>query len=74
MRNCAVYRGWKKIADALGVSLDSLVGERANSKFDKMTLKRIEEIEQLEDDKKKTLFDVIDNFIREAKGRKAFAV
>lgn len=64
----------KRIADALGVSLDYLIGEGTNSKFDKMTLKRIEEIEQLEDDKKKTLFDVIDTFIREAKGRKAFAV
>jgi transcriptional regulator with XRE-family HTH domain len=64
----------KRIADALGVSLDYLVGEGTNSKFDKMTLKRIEEIEQLEDDKKRTLFDVIDTFIREAKGRKAFAV
>lgn len=37
-------------------------------------LQYIEEIEQLEDDKKRTLFDVIDTFIREAKGRKAFAV
>ncbi len=64
----------KRIADALGVSLDYLVGEGLNSKFDKNTLKRIEEIEQLEDDKKRTLFDVIDTFIRESKGRKAFAV
>lgn len=63
----------KKIADALEVSLDYLVGEGVNSKFDKSTLKRIEEIQQLEDDKKKTLFDVIDTFIRESKGRKAFA-
>jgi transcriptional regulator with XRE-family HTH domain len=64
----------KRIADALEVSLDYLVGEGTNSKFDKKTLMRIEEIELLEDDKKKTLFDVIDTFIREAKGRKAFAV
>jgi transcriptional regulator with XRE-family HTH domain len=63
----------KKMADALEVSLDYLVGEGINSKFDKMTLKRIEEIEHLDVDKKKTLFDVIDTFIRESKGRKAFA-
>jgi len=63
----------KKIADAFGVSLDYLVGEGINSNFDKKTLQRIEEIELLEEDKKKTLFDVIDTFIREAKGRKAFA-
>jgi transcriptional regulator with XRE-family HTH domain len=64
----------KKIADALEVSLDYLVGEGINSKFDKLTLKRIEEIEQLDDDRKRILFDVIDTFIRESKGRKAFAV
>lgn len=64
----------KKIADALEVSLDYLVGEGVNSKFDKLTLKRIEEIQQLDDDKKHTLFDVIDTFIRESKGRKAFTV
>jgi len=45
-----------------------------NSKFDKLTLKRIEEIQQLDEDKKHTLFDVIDTFIRESKGRKAFTV
>jgi transcriptional regulator with XRE-family HTH domain len=64
----------KKIADALEVTLDYLVGEGINSKFDKLTLKRIEEIEQLDDDRKRILFDVIDTFIRESKGRKAFAV
>ena len=63
----------KKIADALEASLDYLVGEGVNSKFDKPTVKRIEEIQPLEDDKKKTLFDVIDTFILESKGRKAFA-
>jgi hypothetical protein len=41
--------------------------------YNKM-LEQLEEIELLEDDKKKTLFDVIDTYIREAKGRKAFAV
>ena len=64
----------KRIADILKVSLDYLVGEDMNSKFDKNTLKRIEEIELLDDDKKRTLFDVIDTFIRESKGRKAFAL
>ena len=64
----------KRMADALDVSLDYLVGNGINSKFDKKTLMRIEEIEQLEEDKKKTLFDVIDTFIRESKGHKAFAV
>jgi transcriptional regulator with XRE-family HTH domain len=64
----------KRIADILDVSLDYLVGEGVNSKFDKTTLRRIEEIAQLEEEKKRTLFDVIDTFIRESKGRKAFAM
>ena len=64
----------KRIADTLEVSLDYLVGEGMNSKFDKNTLKRIEEIDQLDDDKKRILFDVIDTFIRESRGRKAFAL
>lgn len=60
----------KKIADALGVTLDYLVGEGANSKFDKKTLKRFEEIEDLEEDKRKVLYDLIDTYIRDAKIRR----
>ena len=39
----------KKIADALEVSLDYLVGEGINSKFDKRTLKRLQDLELLDD-------------------------
>ncbi|MFY0256474.1 helix-turn-helix domain-containing protein [Chitinophaga sp. 30R24] len=63
----------KKIADALEVSLDYLVGEGINAHFDKKTLKRLEELELLEDDKKKTLYDLIDTYIRDAKARRAYA-
>ena len=63
----------KKIADAFEVSLDYLTGEGQNSKFDKKTLKRLHDLEALEDDKKKTLFDLIDTYIRDAKARKAYA-
>ena len=63
----------KKIADAFEVSLDYLVGEGVNSKLDKKNLKRIEDLELLEEDKKRTLFDLIDTYIRDAKTRKAFA-
>ena len=40
----------KKIADAFGVSLDLLVGEGINSSFDKKTLKRMQDLELLEDE------------------------
>lgn len=63
----------KKIAGALDVSLDNLVGEGLLNGFDKKSLKRFRELELLEDDKKKTLFDLIDTYIRDAKARKAYA-
>jgi transcriptional regulator with XRE-family HTH domain len=63
----------KRIADALEVSLDYLVGEGVNAKFDKKTLKRIEELELLEEEKKRVLYDLIDTYIRDAKARKAYA-
>lgn len=63
----------KKIADALEVSLDYLVGEGINSKLDKQALKRLQDLDNLEEEKKKTLFDLIDTYIRDAKTRKAHA-
>lgn len=63
----------KKIADALDVSLDYLVGEGINSTFDKKTLKRFQEIAELESSKKQVLFDLIDTYIRDDKTRKAHA-
>jgi hypothetical protein len=62
----------KKIADAFEVSLDYLVGEGVNSKFDKKTLKRLHDLELLEEEKKKTLYDLMDTYIRDAKARKAY--
>ena len=59
----------KKIADAFEVSLDYLVGEGVNSKFDKRTLKRLQDLELLDEDKKKTLLDLIDTYICDSKAR-----
>jgi len=42
----------KKIADALEVSLDYLAGEGLNAKFDKQTVKRLEDIEGLPQEEK----------------------
>ena len=63
----------KKIADAFEVSLDYLVGEGINSKFDKRTVKRLNDIEFLEENKKNTLFDLMDTYIRDAKTGQAYA-
>lgn len=63
----------KKIADAFEVSLDYLVGEGINSSFDKKTMQRIQDIDLLEEGKKKTLFDLIDTYIRDAKTKRVYA-
>ena len=63
----------KKIADALGVSLEYLVGETNQTSFDKRTVERIRELELLEENKKQTLYDLIDTYIRDCKTRKAFS-
>ena len=41
--------------------------------IDKKTLQRFKDLEHLEADKKATLFDLIDTYIRDAKGRKTYA-
>lgn len=41
--------------------------------INKKTLKRFQELKHLEDDKKKTLHDLIDTYVRDAKGRKTYA-
>ena len=63
----------KKIADAFEVSMDYLVGEGVNATFDKKTIQRLKELEELEDDKKQTLFDLIDTYIRDAKSRQTYS-
>ena len=62
----------KKIADAFEVSMDYLVGEGVNVTFDKQTLNRLKDLEELDESKKQTLFDLIDTYIRDAKTRKTY--
>ncbi len=63
----------KKIADAFGVSLDYLVGEGLNASFDKKTVKRLEEIQNLKPDIKDKLFYIIDTVIRDTKAQQAYS-
>ncbi|MGV6944281.1 helix-turn-helix domain-containing protein [Sphingobacterium kyonggiense] len=64
----------KKIADVLDVSLNYLVGASSQTAFDRRTLDRIQELEQLEENKKQTLYDLIDTYIRDAKARRAYSL
>lgn len=61
-----------KMAKVFNVSVDYIIGEGQLSSFDKDILKRIEDIEQLDDDTKKHLFFLIDNVIQNFKTKKAF--
>lgn len=61
-----------KIADALNVSIDYMVG-KTDFELDKDTVKRIQDVSTLPADEKKQVFMVIDALIRDFKTRKAYA-
>lgn len=62
----------KKIADAFGVSLDFLVGEGMNAQFDKKTVLRLQEIQNMAPDIKSHLFAIIDSVIRDYKTQQSY--
>ena len=61
-----------KIADALNVSIDFLVG-KTTFKMDKDILKRIQEVTALPEEAKKQVFMVVDALIRDFKAKQAYA-
>jgi transcriptional regulator with XRE-family HTH domain len=63
----------KKIAEAFEVSLDYLAGEGINDQFDKKTIQRMREIEDLNPAVKEKLFFLIDTILRDTKAQKAYA-
>jgi transcriptional regulator with XRE-family HTH domain len=63
----------KSIADAFNVSLDYLVGEGVNASFDKKTVQRLQDIQNLDIDTQNMLFRLIDTMIRDTKAKKAYS-
>ena len=57
----------KKLADALDISLDYLVGDADLRVLDKKTMQRLEDIEKLPSEDKNNIFYTIDNLIKAAK-------
>ena len=53
--------------------MDFLVGEGVNVSFDKKNLKRLQDIEKLDDATKDKLYFVIDNIVQNFKAKKAYA-
>ena len=62
-----------KIAKTFNVSVDYLIGEAQLSSYDKEVLKRIEDIEHLDEDTRSKLFFLIDNVIQNFKTKQAFS-
>lgn len=62
-----------KIADAMDVSVDYLLGKERFGKYDKEAIKRLEGIQNLDENTKSKLFDIIDTYLRDAKARTAYS-
>jgi transcriptional regulator with XRE-family HTH domain len=62
-----------KIADVFEVTIDFLTGKNHFLAVDNKTLKRMQEIDLLDDSTKDKLFFVIDNVIQNTKAKKALA-
>jgi transcriptional regulator with XRE-family HTH domain len=63
-----------KIADVFEVTIDLLIGKNHSLAVDNKTLKRMQEIDLLDDNTKDKLFFVIDNVIQNTKAKKALAL
>ena len=57
----------KKIANALEVSLDYLVGEASSSAFDRRRVERIQDIEKHSESEKDHVFALLDAFLAKSK-------
>ncbi|MHB1350235.1 MAG: helix-turn-helix domain-containing protein [Desulfobulbaceae bacterium] len=64
----------RKLADVFGVTLDYLVDDtgRVAEIKDRTMLNRLMDLEQLDQDDRKTILRVLDSLIRDAKARKAY--
>ncbi len=60
----------KGIAYSFGVSLDYLVGEAFNASFDKKTEKRLQDIQNFDEETQGMLFCLIDTVLRDIKLKK----
>jgi len=61
-----------KIADALEVSLDFLVG-KSSVEVDSKTLKRLQDIQKLNEQDRSTVLEMVDAFLRDRKTKKHYA-
>ena len=65
-----------KLADVFAVTLDYLVDDsgRVAEIQDKVMLKRLADVEQLDEEDRRTILRVVDSLLRDAKAKKAYGV
>jgi len=62
-----------KLAEALDVTVDFLLGKERFGKYYKEVIQRLEGIQNMDESTRGKLFDIIDTYIRDAKTRQAYA-
>ena len=63
----------KKLADALGVTVDYLLGGTGLAQFDRDTINRMEQIEGMDASDRTMVFRVLDALIRDTEVRRAYS-
>lgn len=65
-----------KLADVFGVTLDYLVDDtgKVSELKDKAILKRLTDVEQLDEEERDIILKVVDSLLRDAKAKKAYGV
>jgi transcriptional regulator with XRE-family HTH domain len=63
----------RRLANALNVTLDYLVGDSDTSVFDKNITKRIEDISTMKNEDQNALFKIIDAYVRDYKAKKTYS-
>lgn len=63
----------RRLANALNVTLDYLVGDSNTVVFDKDITKRVEAIISMDSEDKSALFKIIDAYIRDYKAKKTYS-
>ena len=62
-----------KLAEALDITVDYLLGKERFGKYDKEAIKRLEGIQKMDEATRSKLFDIIDTYIRDSKARIAYS-
>ena len=63
-----------KLADALSISVDFLLGRERFREYDKDAILRLEGLQKLDEETRHKIFYIIDTYRRDAKARTAYSL